>query len=287
MRSLPSENAARGDDVSQSSREEDALWERYTQDKNDTSVRNQLVEHYLPIVRYQAWKVYAATPPSVEVDDLISAGVFGLMDALENFDRTRGVKFESYCVRRIRGAMLDELREIDPLSRLLRSRINQKKKIEDCFRSLHNRLPTDEEVSTEMGMNGEKYRELAHQMRGAYCHSINQILTTTHQSDTSEFTLEACIKDTKATDPTHVEDLSREFWPHVLQGLSIEERLIILLYYREKKTMKEVGEAIGLSESRVSQLHSEILKYLHRRFQDHRKMDDYLAHLWQENVVGN
>src|SRR5512138_1927556 len=135
------------------------VWKEYKQTR-ERSLRNQLMEHYLPLVRYTADRISAKLPNEVEVDDLISAGIFGLMDAIEAFDLDRGVKFETYCSPRVRGAILDELRTMDWVPRLVRSRAH---KLENATKALEaelGRLPTDEEVAHRLGVSRNEFDKL-------------------------------------------------------------------------------------------------------------------------------
>src|SRR5688572_14802119 len=131
----------------------DEVWKRYKEDPTNKEYRNLLVENYLPLVKYNGERIWARLPEGVELDDLVSAGIFGLMDAIEAFDLTRGVKFETYCVPRIRGAMLDELRTMDWVPRLVRSKAS---KLQEATKTLETRLgrhPTGAELAGHMGMN--------------------------------------------------------------------------------------------------------------------------------------
>src|SRR5687767_14872549 len=128
----------------------DDIWKRYKADPNDQELRNLLVEQYLPLVKYNGERIWARLPDGVELDDLISAGVFGLMDAIDAFDMTRGVKFETYCVPRIRGAMLDELRTMDWVPRLVRSKASKLNEATKTLEAKLGRHPTEQELSEHM-----------------------------------------------------------------------------------------------------------------------------------------
>src|SRR5688572_30111512 len=131
----------------------DEIWKLYKADPTNKEYRNLLVENYLPQVKYNGERIWARLPEEVELDDLVSAGIFGLMDAIDAFDLTRGVKFETYCVPRIRGAMLDELRTMDWVPRLVRSKAS---KLQEATKNLETRLgrhPTEQELAIQMGLN--------------------------------------------------------------------------------------------------------------------------------------
>src|SRR5213075_2078491 len=136
------------------------LWRDYRAEPT-TEMRNQLVELFLPLVKYNAERIWARLPDGVELDDLISAGVFGLMDAIDAFDLTRGVKFETYCVPRIRGAMLDELRTMDWVPRLVRSKHTKMEEARKSLEAQHGRPPTDAELAERLGLPMEEYEKMA------------------------------------------------------------------------------------------------------------------------------
>src|SRR5271168_2294809 len=137
------------------------IWKSYKEDQSNQELRNILIERYLPLVKYNAERIWARLPEGVDLDDLISAGVFGLMDAIDAFDLDRGVKFETYCVPRIRGAMLDELRTMDWVPRLVRSKHT---KLEDTRKRLEAELgrpPTSDEMASKLGVTLQDYEKIA------------------------------------------------------------------------------------------------------------------------------
>lgn len=222
-------------------------------------LRNQLLERYLPLVRYNAERIWKRLPDGVELDDLISAGVFGLMDAIEAFDLDRGVKFETYCVPRIRGAMLDELRTMDWVPRLVRSKAS---KMEETRKSLETQLgrpPRPEEMAERLGVSLQEFHKLHQDATAVSQVSLNKKwYETDSYKDVREIDI---LEDKKAEDPTHRLQ-NRDLMRLVTRGLNRNERLIIILYYYEELTMKEIGNTLGLSESRVSQMHSSIVARL-------------------------
>ena len=234
------------------------LWQEYkrcpTQD-----LRNQLVEHYLPLVKYNGERIWSRLPEGVELDDLVSAGVFGLMDAIEAFDIHRGVKFETYCVPRIRGAMLDELRTMDWVPRLVRSKAS---KLNAALKGLEARLgrsPSEAELSHELQISVAELEKMIVEASAVNLISLNKKwYETDSYKDVREIDI---LEDKRGEDPTRriqKKDLMRL----VTKGLSRNERLIIILYYYEELTMKEIGATLDLSESRVSQMHSSIVQRL-------------------------
>lgn len=267
------------------------LWGQYKQEPHNMEIRNMLMEQYLPLVRYIAERIHSKLPRCSELDDLISAGVFGLMDAMEKFDLSRGLKFETYCIPRIHGAIIDDLRRWDFAPRLVRSQIKRWQEITERLRSTLGRPATDEEIAEDMGMTIEEYRALEKECRKTYVLSLDGPMDTNHFSENNkngqnkEQYVHAEIADKKSPDPTDGQELQREFWFQILKGLSIKERILMLLYYREKKTMKKVGEELDLSESRVSQMHSNILRDMRIKFSMHAGTGDYLDQLREEEML--
>lgn len=235
------------------------LWIEFKRCQANQELRNRLVEMYLPLVKYNGERIWARLPDGVELDDLISAGVFGLMDAIDAFDLSRGVKFETYCVPRIRGAMLDELRTMDWVPRLVRSKAS---KLNEALKTLEARLgrsPTEQELAAQLEIT---VPELEKMIRDANAVSLISLNKKWYETDSYKDVREIDIlEDKKGEDPTkriQKNDLMRL----VTKGLNRNERLIIILYYYEELTMKEIGATLDLSESRVSQMHSSIVQRL-------------------------
>lgn len=233
----------------------DALWRSYKTDRQQ-SVRNILMEQYLPIVRYAAERIGEKLPHSVDVQDLMSAGIFGLADAIERFDLSRGVKFETYCSSRIRGAILDELRKMDWVPRLVRARIHQLERAYQKLERRHGRLPSDSELARELGVSLQRLDRLFKEVNAA---GTDRVARRALEKDVAptQPALET-VEDKRTRDPLLFAQ-KRELVDYLTKGLSRKERLILLLYYYEELTFKEIGSALGLSESRVSQLHSKLI----------------------------
>jgi RNA polymerase sigma factor for flagellar operon FliA len=235
------------------------VWPLFKQDQTNQELRNRLIEHYFPLVRYNAERVWAKLPDGVDLNDMISAGVFGLMDAIESFDMGRGVKFETYCVPRIRGAMLDELRTMDWVPRLVRSKASKLEAARKQLEAEVGRPPTDIELAGRLGMPMDEYEKLRAEASAVNLVSLNKKwYETDSYKDVREIDI---IEDTKGEDPTDGIQ-KRDVMRLVTKGLNRNERLIIILYYYEELTMKEIGQTLGLSESRVSQMHSSIVARL-------------------------
>jgi RNA polymerase sigma factor for flagellar operon FliA len=235
------------------------VWKRLKADPVSQEYRNRLVEHYLPLVKYNGERIWARLPEGVELDDLISAGVFGLMDAIDAFDMTRGVKFETYCVPRIRGAMLDELRTMDWVPRLVRSKASKLNEATKVLEARLGRHPTEAELARQLDISVEELEKMLIEASAVNLISLNKKwYETDSYKDVREIDI---LEDKKGEDPTRriqKNDLMRL----VTKGLNRNERLIIILYYYEELTMKEIGATLDLSESRVSQMHSSIVARL-------------------------
>ena len=244
------------------------LWQEYRK-LPSKELRNFLIEKYLELVRFTAERMHMKLPSEVEVDDLMSAGLFGLMDAIDAFDPDRGVKFETYCTQRIRGAIFDELRAMDWVPRLVRSRTAKVEKVRKQLEMETGRKATDAEIADRMKVAKPEFDKLQKDSRPVGIVSLNRKWFETDSSkDVREIDV---IRDTKQESP--VQQIQRQdLQTLITKGLSRAERLIVILYYYEEMTMKEIGTTLDLSESRVSQMHSSILARLNAQMQ-HRETD--------------
>lgn len=239
------------------------VWLRY-QAKHEESVRNYLMEKFLPLVRYNAERIHTRLPDEVDVEDLMSAGIFGLMDAIDAFDLERKVKFETYCAPRIRGAILDELRSMDWVPRLVRSRTGKVEQARQQIEKATGRAATDDEVAQKLNVSGEEFDKLKRDSSAVMTRSLS---ARTFAGDGGREVREIdVIRDETQSNPlTDVQ--RRDLKDLMTKGLSRAERLIVILYYYEGMTMKEIGATLDLSESRVSQMHSSILARLKAQMQ--------------------
>ena len=206
------------------------VWIKFKQDQTNQELRNRLMERYLPLVRYNAERVWAKLPEGVDLNDLMSAGVFGLMDAIEAFDMERGVKFETYCVPRIRGAMLDELRTMDWVPRLVRSKASKMEAARKAVEARVGRPPTDLEISQQMGLPITEFERLKSEASAVNLVSLDKKwYETDSYKDVREVDV---VQDGKGEDPTDgIQKL--DVMKLVTKGLNRNERLIIILYYYE------------------------------------------------------
>lgn len=241
-----------------------SVWKEFKLTRNP-ELRNRLMEHYFPLVKFTADRISAKLPNEVEVDDLISAGVFGLVDAIEAFDLDRGVKFETYCSPRIRGAILDELRTMDWVPRLVRSRAHKLETATKVLQAELGRQPTQQEIARRLRLSTAEMEKITRD-----ANTVTQIsLSRRYQDNDSNHEMQEIdiLEDRRSIDPT--EELQQhDLHTMVMSWMTRIERLIIVLYYYEEMTMKEIGATLDLSESRVSQMHSSILSrmrhHLHR-----------------------
>lgn len=226
----------------------------------DIDKRNSLVEQYLPLVRTIALDMCASTTANVEYDDLVSVGVFGLIDSAKSYDTSRNVKFSTYCKCRIRGAMLDELRNLDWVPRLTRQRNNQLRKALMSLESQLDRKPSSEELAAEMNVDMKEFKKISGDSDIANMMSIDNTISDDGESQTQHDTIE----NPRASNP--VEELQRKDSRNfIVKSLNKLERMIVTLYYYEQLTMRQIGETLNISESRVSQIHTEVLQHLRQR----------------------
>ena len=242
-------------------------WTRFRKTKAEDA-RNRLMEYYLPIVKYTAERMRTKLPDEVDVDDLISAGIFGLMDAINAFDVNRGFKFETYCGPRIRGAILDELRAMDWVPRLVRSRSSKLHHATQTLEAELGRKPNEKELAERMKISLKEFRKLNDDAHVTGTVSLNR---KWFENDSNREVTEIDVLDDKRSeDPVNIAQ-RKDIKELATRGLNRAERLVILLYYFEEMTMREIGEALELSESRVSQMHSDILKRIRGQLEKRSK----------------
>jgi len=221
--------------------------------------RDELIEEYAPLVKYIAERLSARLPSSIEVEDLINTGVLGLIDAIDKFVTERGVKFKTYAEFRIRGAMLDYLRRQDWAPRSMR---RKEKELSTVFRQLEQRLQrpaSHEEVAAEMGVSMEEFNSLLYKARGLSLLSLNRPRSDEGDEEVKE--LGDFIPDEPENSPFELlkKQEVRDLLADQIDTLPEKERMVVSLYYFNELTMKEVGHILGVTESRVSQLHSSAI----------------------------
>jgi len=228
--------------------------------------RDQLVVEHLPLVKFLAQRIAAKLPPSIEVNELISAGVLGLLDAVEKFQPERGVRFKTYAEARIRGAIIDSLRSMDWAPRSLRKK---EREVEKAYYKLEQKLGravTDEEVAAELDIDIEEFHRWLNDLNSVSLGSFNNLSNQeTEESDATD--LLEYIPDAPEHNPYYIFEKTElcQQLAAAIDGLPEKERLVMSLYYYEELTMKEIGEVLGVNESRISQLHTKAIMRLRGR----------------------
>jgi RNA polymerase sigma factor for flagellar operon FliA len=227
----------------------------------------EALQKYAPLVKYVVDKIASTLPKNIDKEDLIHTAVIGLFDALERFDEGRGTKFETYAVWRIKGAVLDELRSLDWASRSTRRKAREMDRVCRDLEQRLGRAASENEVAGALDLPVKEYNRLVEEVRGATLLSLDQTLTVDDEHDLAG--LSDVIEDVGAENVLESiqEEESRELLLDAINGLLEQERLVIALYYYEEMTLKEIGETLGISESRVSQIHTKAIGRLKGRMQ--------------------
>jgi RNA polymerase sigma factor FliA len=235
-------------------RDDTALWREYRR-RRDPEVRDRLVERHMLLVKYVAARVAGRLPRHLSVDDLYSSGLLGFLGAIEDFDPEVGVSFSAYATPRVRGAMFDELRRLDVVPRTVRRRIREAERAIDVVTMRLDRAPTDEEIAAELKLDVAAYRQLL--TEGVTVISLDAPATGRDER-AGESTI---LEDTGTPSPftTLAAKERRALLGRLIDTLPPRERQVLALYYYEELNMREVGEALGVTESRVSQLHSSAI----------------------------
>lgn len=248
------------------------IWARYKR-KSSEILRKALIEHYLPLLRIHARRLRASLPGCVSVDELASAGAVGLISAVEAFDPSRGIKFETFSARRICGAMYDELRRQDWVPRLVRDRAKRMAEIVERFRLENGRPATPEEIEQSLSIADDEFERLQRDSRPASVFAMSHARPGRSRRDEPEIN---GLADDGAGDPAR-ETQRRMLREYIARGLSDIERLIFLLYYYEQMSMEEIGKTLGISESRVCQLHKRLLQHIRSRLTEDFLRDEMAA----------
>ena len=238
-------------------------WDRFRGDA-DADARDQLILHYAPLVKFVAGRVASGLPSSVEQADLVSYGILGLIDALAKFDPDRGFKFETYAISRIKGSMLDQLRANDWVPRSVRAKARTLEHAVADIQAREHRAPTDEELATELGCSEEQLRTMLGQVSFTGLVALDDLLG--HGRDESGGTIADTLADAgpgplAAYEVTEV----RERLNASIRALPERERTVVGLYYYEGLTLAEIGSILGVTESRVCQIHTKAVLSLKAR----------------------
>ncbi|MCB0873920.1 MAG: FliA/WhiG family RNA polymerase sigma factor [Thermoleophilia bacterium] len=242
------------------------LWRRF-KSQSDSAAKDRLILTYAPLVKYVAGRMSSALPSHVEERDLISYGLMGLIGAVDRFDPERRVKFETYAVARIKGAIIDELRSLDWVPRSVRARARQ---IEQKAAELEHKLqrvPSDEELAEALGMNQDEFQAAITQIANSSIVALDEMWNV--NSGGEPLALIDTIGDGRLSDPAALMDITemRDTLADAIARLPEREKIVIALYYYDQLTLREIGEVLGVTESRVSQLHTKAILRLKGRMQ--------------------
>lgn len=230
-----------------------ALWERYLADKSDKASRDALIVQYIYLIRYVVGRVKVTLPATISVEDIAGYGVEGLINAIERYSPQKNTRFETYALIRIRGAILDKIRSQDFLPRSVRQKIKVLKEAQEYLKQELGRMPTTQEIASHVDMEAEKVSQLL-----AEDVTITSIYDKKGSAEDSVEIIDT-IQDTHKLNPQEnaEEKNVKQELERALQRLPERERIIMVLYYQENMTLKEIGETISMSESRVCQLHAQ------------------------------
>ncbi|NYI08419.1 RNA polymerase sigma factor WhiG [Allostreptomyces psammosilenae] len=246
------------------------LWQDYKR-TGDKRLRDQLILHYSPLVKYVAGRVGVGLPSNVEQADFVSSGVFGLIDAIEKFDPERAIKFETYAISRIRGAIIDELRALDWIPRSVRQKARAVEQAYTVLEARLRRTPTEPEVAREMGITTEELHAIFGRLSLANVVALDELLQV-GQDGGDKLSLVDTLEDTAADNPVEVaEDRElRRLLAKAISTLAEREKTVVTLYYYENLTLAEIGQVLSVTESRVSQIHTKAVLQLRAKLADVR-----------------
>src|SRR3954469_15054452 len=241
------------------------LWRQYRANR-DQHLRDRLILNYAPLVKYVAGRLGSGLPAHVDEGDLVSYGVLGLIGAIERFDPDRDIKFETYAIARIKGSIIDELRSMDWVPRSVRARARD---IERAIADLESRLtraPTDEEIATKLGITEEEFQDSLLEISRSSIAALDELWASPGSSGDAVALIDT-IEDPQAAEPQSAMDQTelREALGEAISRLPEREKLVVTLYYYEELTLREIGEVLGVTESRVSQLHTKAILRLKAR----------------------
>jgi RNA polymerase sigma factor for flagellar operon FliA len=249
---------------------EEELWVKYRKTK-DPKIREAFIKQYAPLVKYVAGKVAVGMPHNVEFDDLVGFGVFGLLDAIDKFDPNKNVKFKTYAVTRIRGAIFDELRSIDWVPRSVRQKT---KEVEDAISSLEaqlGRTATDQEIANSLGMDEDEFTKTIMKISGTSVLSLSDVWFSGDEND--KVSIGESIESPSSYNPDVIVEKEeiRRIIIDSINELPDKEKKILVLYYYEDLTLREIGQVLEVTESRVSQLHTKAILRLRSKLTNIRR----------------
>ncbi|MGQ9608775.1 MAG: sigma-70 family RNA polymerase sigma factor [bacterium] len=237
------------------------LWRQYKYEKSNNA-REKLVVRCLPLVKAMAQRLSIYTSPCCDVDDLVSCGIIGLLDALEKYDPSMYVSFRTYAKCRIRGAILDEIRKLRWAPRSIQEKIRDLRRVNEHLEQILSRTPNEEELSDALGMSLDQFRKMLVQI-GPSAIFVSSSMPCNNDDEYSDESIqfESLVADPEAVNPDVqvISDETRNILAETIKSLPEKESIVISLYYYEEMTMKEIGEVLNLTESRVCQIHSKAL----------------------------
>lgn len=238
------------------------LWEDFKA-TGDAALRERLILHYSPLVKYVAGRVGVGLPPNIEQADLVSYGIFGLIDAIEKFDLERAIKFETYAINRIRGAIIDELRSIDWIPRSVRFKAREVEKAYQSLEATLQRTPTEAEVAEQMGIRIEELHSIFSQVSFVNVVALDELLHAGGERG-DKMTLGDTLEDPKAPDPINLfeGEETKYILAKAINMLPEREKIVVTLYYYEGLTLAEIGQVLGVTESRICQMHTKAVLQL-------------------------
>ncbi|MFZ5871454.1 MAG: RNA polymerase sigma factor WhiG [Actinomycetota bacterium] len=243
------------------------LWEKFKQ-TGDTAIRERLILHYSPLVKYVAGRVGVGLPQNIEQADLVSYGIFGLIDAIEKFDLDRSIKFETYAIARIRGAIIDELRALDWIPRSVRSKAREVEKAYTALEAELHRTPSEPEVAERMGISLEELHQIFSQVSYVNVLALDELMSPGEKGE--GMSLGDTLKDHKAEDPAGAfeGEETKFLLARAIDQLPEREKIVITLYYYEGLTLAEIGRVLGVTESRICQMHTKAVVQLRGKLRE-------------------
>jgi RNA polymerase sigma factor FliA len=247
-----------------------ALWKEF-KETADPQLRERLILHYSPLVKYVAGRVGVGLPPNIEQADLVSYGIFGLIDAIVKFDISRAIKFETYAISRIKGAIIDELRAIDWIPRSVRYKAREVEKAYAALESRLHRSPTEPEVATELGISLDDLHTIFSQVSFVNVIALDELLNVGGERG-DKLSLVDTLEDTKAEDPVQAFETeeTKYLLARAINTLPEREKIVVTLYYYEGLTLAEIGQVLGVTESRICQMHTKAVLQLRGKLADQR-----------------
>ena len=238
------------------------LWVDF-KETGEPALRERLILHYSPLVKYVAGRVGVGLPPNIEQADLVSYGIFGLIDAIEKFDLERAIKFETYAINRIRGAIIDELRAIDWIPRSVRYKAREVEKAYAALEASLHRTPTEAELAAEMGIALNDLHAIFSQVSYVNVIALDELLTVGGEKG-DKLSLVDTLEDSKAEDPVAAfeSEETKYLLAKAINHLPEREKIVVTLYYYEGLTLAEIGQVLGVTESRICQMHTKAVLQL-------------------------